>query len=187
MLTSLATVLVMLHAFGSALGAGGVTFAEIFYTKATADGVVDTREREWFSTTFWALRWGMTMVLFSGLALAVLQVAMMQSSEILAYESLWKQNTLALIIAVSAWLLVIKRLSFKTTSAIIFTAWWMMFFLDVWKGISFSYFSFIFSYVIAVFFSLFVWEYARALAHRKALKRIIHRKEHEFKAHSGHS
>lgn len=167
MLSAIATLLIALHTLGAALGAGGVLFAEVFYTKATADGRIDKRERAYFETTYWSLRWGMTTVLLTGIALIYIQYFLPDSPQAVLYAPLWIQNTLALFITVSAWALSRGMIPWWVGSALAFAGWWMMLILDAFQHFSFSYFTLLVVYVIAVFASAVFWGYARVLAHHR--------------------
>jgi hypothetical protein len=166
MLAAIATLLIAFHTLGAALGAAGATYAEIIYTKAMADGRIDRREREYFMTTYWALQWGMLTVLVTGLALVVVQFFLPASPDATLYEPLWIQNTLALIITVSAWMLGRSFISWGIGSALVFAGWWMLLILDCFRDYSFSYLGLLFIYVFLAFCSAVFWGYARVLAHK---------------------
>lgn len=167
MLPLVATLLITVHTIGAALGAGGATYAEVFYTKAIADGVIDTRERDYFARSYWALRYGMTTVLLSGIALIVVQYFLPDSPEAVLYAPLWMQNTLALLITLCAWALSRGDIAWWLGSSIVFSGWWMILVLDAFQGFSFSYLLLLFVYVIAIFLTAAFWGYARILAHKQ--------------------
>jgi len=173
MLPELAIVLIALHGLGAALGAGGALFAEIFYAKATADGRVDHREHEWFHATFFALRWGMTLVLLSGIALVVVQYFLPNSPERVLHPALWAQNALSLLILGLAYALTKKRISWQTGAATIFAAWWMLFLLDVWQGSTYPFFLLCVLFVLMAAASFFFWSYIAVLARARALSRVV--------------
>ena len=163
MLEATATLLIALHTLGAALGAGGVTYAEVFYTKAVADGKIDRRERDYFETTYWALRWGMLTVLLSGIALIVVQYFLPDSPDAVLYAPLWMQNTLALVVTISAWALSRDLLPWWLGSALAFSGWWMLLILDAFRAVSVPYLTLLFAYVLAVFIAAAGWGYARVL------------------------
>jgi hypothetical protein len=167
MLESLAILLGGLHTIGAALGAGGALYAELFYTKAIADGRIDTHERAWFSTTYFGLAWGMLIVLLSGLALIIVQYFLPDSPQAVLYAPLWMQNTLALVVTFAAWLMSRRSLPWWLGSSLVFAGWWMMLALDAWQGVSVPYLTLLFIYVLAVFGSGFFWSYMRTVLHKK--------------------
>ncbi len=164
MLSAIAATLTALHLLGAALGAGGVLFAEIFYTKAIADGRITEKEREYFATTYWSLRWGMTTVLLSGIALIVVQYLLPNSPEAVLYAPLWMQNTLILIITAVGWMLSRDLVSWWVGSSMVFAGWWMILVLDAFQTFSFPYLLLLSAYAVAIFVSAAFWGYARVLA-----------------------
>ncbi len=162
---ALALILAGIHAIGAALGAGGVTFAEIFYTKATADGRIDRREQEYFRATFWALQWGLLTVLISGIALTIIQYFLPNSPQAVLYAPLWMQNTLALVIIIAAWFVSRRAFPWWVGSSLIFAGWWMMLVLDAYRTASVSYFWLWWAYALLFFLSALGWGYARTIAH----------------------
>jgi hypothetical protein len=168
MLAALGTVLVGIHALGALVGAGGVTFAEVAYSKAIADGKIVERERDYFHRSYWALRWGMTTVLLSGIALIVVQYLLPDSPEAVLYAPLWMQNSLALIITASAWFMTRKYISWWLGSSIAFAGWWMLLILDAFALLPLSYLVLLFVYVFAVFLSAGFWGYVRTILHERA-------------------
>jgi hypothetical protein len=173
MLADLATLLIAVHAIGAALGAGAATFAEIAYAKAIADNRVEERERAYFAKSYWALRWGMTTVLLSGIALIIVQYFLPDSPDAVLYAPLWMQNTLVLVIAISAWLMARGHVDWWVGSSIAFAGWWMLFILDAFALFPFSYLVLLFAYLIGVFISAAFWGYVRTYLHERA--KIRHR------------
>lgn len=168
MLAALATLLAGLHTIGAALGAAGTTYAEIFYAKATADGHVDSREKSWFATTYWSLSWGMVIVLLTGIALTIVEYFLPDSPQMVLYAPLWMQDTLALVVTVTAWYMARGFASWTIGSALIFAGWWMMLALDAWRTVSIPYLSLLAVYALAVAASAVLWGYVRFLFHERA-------------------
>jgi hypothetical protein len=165
MLTALATILIFIHSLGAMLGAGGITYAEVFYTKAVADGHVDRKERDYFARSYFALRYGMTTVLLTGLALIIVQYFLPNSPDEVLYAPLWMQNTLALIVTFAAWALSRDFIPWWAGSSIAFAGWWMLLILDAFALFPIPYLFLLFVFVIAVFVSAAFWGYARVWAH----------------------
>lgn len=158
---ALITFLWIVHTLGAALGAGSIAFAEVFYAKATADGKVDEREREYLRTTFFALRFGMTTVLLSGIVLILVEYAAPELPQGVLFTPIWFQNTLALAAIASGWGLSRSRIPWWLGSAAAFSAWWMMLVIDAWRTIPFNYFTLIILYVIFVFVTAGAFSYLR--------------------------
>lgn len=171
MLPAVATLLIGIHAIGAALGAGGVTYAEIVYAKAIADNRIDARERAYFEKSYWALRWGMSTVLLSGLALIVVQYFLPDSPDAVLYAPLWMQNTLALIITCSAWFMARGHISWWLGSSLAFAGWWMLLTLDAFALLPVSYVMLLFAYLLAVFASAAFWGYVRTYLHERVKMR----------------
>ncbi len=174
MLAALATLLAIIHGLGAAFGVGGVTYAEVTYTKAIADNRITDRERDYFAKSFWALRWGMTTVLLSGIALIIVQYFLPDSPDTVLYAPLWMQNTLALVVTLSAWLMARKYISWWLGSSIAFAGWWMLLILDAFALFPFSYLILLFTYFVAVFLSAAFWGYVRVLLHERAKMKHRH-------------
>jgi hypothetical protein len=168
MLFALATLLAGLHTIGAALGAAGATYAEVFYAKASADGHIDKREESWFRTTYWSLSWGMTVVLLTGIALTVVEYLLPDSPQGVLYAPLWMQDTLALVVTVTAWCMKQNFASWNVGSGLVFAGWWMMLALDAWRTVSVPYLWLLFVYALAVAASIALWGYVRLLFRERA-------------------
>src|SRR3989344_1337539 len=151
------------HTLGAALGVGGITFAEILYVKATRDGRVDAREREYVRATFFALRWGMTVVLLAGVALGLLEYKSPGASQGVLFAPLWFQNTLALVIIAAGYALAKGRIPWWFGSSAALVGWWFMLTIDAWRTIPFSYLSLVIAYIVLVFLPGAVLSYLRFL------------------------
>lgn len=187
MLEPFAILLIAVHGLGACLGAGGALFAEIFYAKATADGRLDRRERDWFRSTFFALRWGMTLVLISGILLVVVQYFLPNSPERVLHPALWVQNLLALVIIVFAYLLARKQITWHVGAGAVFAGWWMIFALDVWQGGIYPLLILTAIYVALVLASMAFWGYVSALARAKSLAITVAELRERERAHHGHA
>lgn len=178
MLDALSFVLIALHGLGAALGAGGALFAEIFYAKATADGHLDRRERDWFKSTFFALKWGMGIVLASGLALVFVQYFLPDSPQRVLHPALWAQNALALIVLGFAYALAQKRVSWQIGASGVFAGWWMIFALDAWQGETYSFLVLMVIFAAFLGSSILFWGYVGTIARSRALTRMVERMHH---------
>ncbi len=158
-------ILAFVHVLGAAIGVAGITFAEIFYLKATADGRVDARERDYLHTTFFALKWGLLVVLLAGIALGVLSYAFPLVPVQVLSAPWWFMNTLAFSIIFAGWSMMRGAVSWWLSSSLAFSGWWMLFMLDAWQvaapGATFSYLSLVFAYVVFAAVVAGVLSYAR--------------------------
>lgn len=153
------------HVLGAAIGAAGITFGEIFYLKATADGRIDARERDYLHTTFFALKWGLLLTLVSGIILGMLEYAYSGAESHVLSAPWWFINTLAFVIIFSGWAMMNEKISWWLGSSLAFSGWWMLLMLDAWQitspEMSFSYVALVFAYVVFAAVTAGVLSYAR--------------------------
>ena len=154
-----------LHLLGAALGCAGITFAEILYLMATKDGRIDTREQSYIRSTYWAMKWGLSLALLSGLLLTIMQYQAALPNQVVMYSALWMQDALALFIIFSGWALAAKRASWWFATAVSFSAWWMMLLLHAWLTIPLSFASLFFLYVLFVAATAIILGYVRTVFH----------------------
>lgn len=164
-MTTLIAIAAFVHVLGAAIGAAGITFGEVFYLKATADGRVDARERDYMHTTFFALKWGLMLILVSGIALGILEYAYVGAENHVLAAPWWFINTLAFVIIFAGWGMAREKISWALGSALAFSGWWMVFMLDAWQitspETSFSYMALVFTYVVFAAVTAAVLSYAR--------------------------
>ncbi len=162
---TLINIAAFVHVLGAAIGAAGITFGEIFYLKATADGRVDARERDYLHTTFFALRWGLLVILLSGIVLGTLEYAYVGAENHVISAPWWFINTLAFVIIFAGWGLMKGKVSWWIGSSLAFSAWWMVLMLDAWQitspEASFSYVALVFAYVVFALITAGALSYAR--------------------------
>jgi hypothetical protein len=164
-------VLALVHTLGAALGAAGVTFAEILYLKASADGRIDRRERDYVRAAFWALKWGMGVVLLSSIALIFAQYAA-GGAQLVLMPAFWASLTLALVILLCGYELSKKRIPWAVATGFGFAAWWAILAIDAWRGIPLGYGPILFSYLVFAFISMGAWGYARLFVTRSIHPRV---------------
>ena len=160
-------LLAALHTLGAGIGACGITFAELMYLKAAADGTIDDRERAYIRTAFWALRTGLVAVLLSGIALTLVQYQYPALPQAVLAPALWMQNTLAFVVILAGWALASKRLPWLAATALSFSAWWMIFALDAWRAQTLGYAALALLYTVAAFAAAGLLAYLRMLAGEK--------------------
>lgn len=164
-MTTLISIAAFVHVLGAAIGAAGITFGEIFYLKATADGRVDARERDYLHTTFFALKWGLMLTLISGITLGILEYAYSGAENHVLSAPWWFVNTLAFVIIFAGWGMAREKISWWLGSSLAFSGWWMVLMLDAWQitapEASFSYMALIFAYVVFTAVTALALSYAR--------------------------
>lgn len=163
MLPLITSVLLLAHTAGAIIGAVGVTVAELLYIKATIDGRVDIRERHYIESTFFALRWGMSVLLITGFALIMCGFMFPEYNSPVLEASFWVTQTLILLVLIVGWMLARSIIVWWVGSALVFTAWWMILFLTVWELLPPSYFSLIFTYILLSFVVAGVLSYIRMI------------------------
>ena len=164
-MTSLIPLLSGLHLIGTALGCGGITFAEIFYLKAAKDGRIDAAERDHIRSTYWAMKWGLSIALVAGLLLTVVQYQLQASDQAVMYAALWMQDTLAVIIIISGWALAARAFPWWLATALAFSAWWTMLLLHAWQTLPLNYLSLVFMYLLFVVATAIIFGYLRSVFH----------------------
>ena len=163
MLPFVAEALMMVHALGAALGAAGVTFAELFYTRAVVDGKINTCEKEHIRHTLWALRWGVMVVVLSGIALVTVEYFLPNSAQTVLTVPFWMIHTLTVIVIIFGFLISRSLVPWWIGSAAAFTAWWMMLALHGWRTIPMSYLALLIAYILLTLFVAAMFHYVRVV------------------------
>ncbi|MBI2591478.1 MAG: hypothetical protein HYW34_02280 [Candidatus Brennerbacteria bacterium] len=144
------------HIIGTVLGVGGATFAEIFYLKSARDGIIDQTESGFLKTTYFIMRLGMIILLFSGFGYLIWY--RFTGQEALMYNPrFWAKMTVVLTIVINALLLQAKKISLNAGSAVSLTSWYGAMILGSWRGLEAGYLQILIFYtasVIAVYFIL---------------------------------
>ena len=138
-----------LHIIGTALGVGGATLAEIFYLRASRDGVIDIEEAGFLKTTYRVLRVGMLLLVLSGFGyLILLRIAGPIAP--LYSPRLWAKLTITMILlaGVIAW--QAKKVPMWLGSPISLVSWYAALILGTWRGLEASYLTMMAWYVIAI-------------------------------------
>ena len=167
MTATLIPYVVALHSLGALIGVGTVTYAEFFYTFAASDGVIDHHERKYLRHVFHGLTYGMVLVLFSGIALIVLEYLVPDAPQDVLAAPFWALETLTLFVIVLAARLTKKTSPWWFASAGILTAWWMMLGIDLGYLNRFGYVSILLLFIAATFVVAGVLGYVRILARPK--------------------
>lgn len=142
-------ILTVSHILGTALGLGGATFAEIFYLKAARDGIIDATESGFLKTTYFVLRLGMIILVFSGFGYLFFY-RLTGQTELIYNPKLWAKLTIVAFIIFNALLLQAKKMPLWLGSAVSLTSWYSAFILGSWRSLEASYISIILLYIMAV-------------------------------------
>lgn len=156
-LTDAAIALSSLHTLGALLGAGSVTLAEWWYLHGVAHGKLDAVETRHIKSTFFGLRWGMSLVLLSGLGLIVVEYFLPEVPQHVLFTPFWMTNALTVLILILGFLLSRKLVPLWFGGSASFTAWWMIVLLDAShvQGTTPSFVSLCISYVVTTILVVF--------------------------------
>ena len=160
-------ILLALHTLGALIGVGFVTFAEVFYTKAASDGVIDHHERKYLRHLFHGLQFGMVLVIISGFALIVLEYLLPDSPQDVLSAPFWAIQTLTVFVVLLAYLLSKKYVAWWFASAAIFTGWWTILSIDLGYFNQFGYLTILATYLIMTFIVAGILGYCRILLRPK--------------------
>jgi hypothetical protein len=138
-----------LDTIGALIGVGSVTFAEIFYTTAASDGVIDHHERKYLRHIYHGLTYGMALVLFSGLALVILEYLIPNAPQSALTGPFWALETLTIAVLLFAELLSHKQSPWWLGSGAILASWWMILLIDLGFFSAYNFTEIIFVAVIA--------------------------------------
>lgn len=163
MTSALLPFVAMLHTLGALIGAGFVTFAEVFYTQAASDGKIDHHERKYLRHLFHGLKFGMILVILSAMALIVLEYLVPDAPQDVLAAPFWFLQTLTLLVLTFGWMLSKDRAAWWFSSAAILVAWWMMLAIDLGYLNSFGYIMLVMMYLLATFIVAGVLHYVRVL------------------------
>ena len=163
MTESLIPIAVAFHTLGALIGVGFVTFAEVFYTKAASDGVIDHHERKYLRHLFHGLQFGMVMVILAGVALIVLEYLVPNAPQDVLAAPFWALQTLTVFVILMAYRLAERKTSWWFGSAAILTGWWTILSIDLGFFNNFGYLTILFTYLIMTFIVAAVLGYFRVL------------------------
>ena len=164
---SLINLFATLHTLGAILGVGTVTFAEIFYTTAASDGIIDHHERKYLRELFHGLRFGMILVLLSGVALVVLEYLVPDAPQLVLEAPFWALMTCTVIVIGLSSMLVQKTAPWRIASSGILVGWWFILLLDLGYMNSLGYVSCMLLYVLTSAVVTAILGYAQMLLKKK--------------------
>ena len=141
--------LIVAHLIGVALGVGGATFGGILYLKAMKDGKIDPMEGEWLSVIFMVLRIGLAIAVITGFGF-LLEYRFTGQEERLMDPRLWAKLTVILVLVANALLIQMRRIPMWLGESLSLTSWYGALVLGIIRGVDYSYFAFLFFYLIGV-------------------------------------
>lgn len=144
------TFLIIIHLIGTVLGAGGATFAEIFYLKAKKDGIIEPLEIDHLRTIYFILRIGLFILVISGFGL-LLFYRLAGAGEILLNAKLWAKLLIVVILIFNSFLIQVKKIPIWLGASISLTSWYSALILGSWRTLDASFIKIIIVYIIAVF------------------------------------
>jgi hypothetical protein len=162
-----------LASLGGALGAVGISFGELFYARAIADGKIENCEKEYIRATFWSLRAGMALVLIGSIGRIALQYFAWDAPQHALTDSFWMSLTLAIVVMVAGWALSSNRIPWRLGSALGFAGWWMIFVLTSWPEITEPYTVLAIAYAVAVALSALLFKTIQTLLQEAARKKML--------------
>lgn len=142
------TFITLGHIIGTVLGVGGATFAEIFYIKASRDGIIDPVEKEFLKTTYRFLRIGLIVLIISGFGYLILARLTGQTAN-LYNPRLWAKMLITVVLLLNAIALQARIMPLWLGSGVSLASWYAALILGAWRT-EISFFKIIFIYVLAV-------------------------------------
>ena len=144
------TFLIITHIIGTVLGAGGATFAEVFYLKAKRDGVIEPLEVDYLKTSYLILRIGLFILIISGFGFLLLY-RLAGYGEGLLNPKLWAKLTIVAILIINAFLIQIRKIPMWLGASVSLTSWYGALILGTWRTLETPFISIMIVYVVAVF------------------------------------
>jgi len=152
---------------GACIGAVTAVWGELAYLKAMRDGKIDRAERAHLQVIVHGLRWGMTLLLISSLALVVAAYLSRAALQPALTSGYWTLIVLAVLVIYVSWALSRGRISFALGSAIAFTGWWFLAYLTLGLVPPLSFGATVAFFVVATAVFYAILQYARMLAGSK--------------------
>lgn len=157
------TLLVVVHAIGTILGAGGATVAEIQSYIARKDGKIRSDERALMHANYWMIRLGLAVIIVSGVILIWL-LYVEGNSWVLTSSKLWAKELMAAIILINSFLLTWHIMPLRLGAAVSFVSWWGATVLGLLGRLPFTFVEYVLGYVATI--ALFALS-AKVLRHRR--------------------
>jgi len=166
-MATLFAFIVFCQALGACVGAVTTVWGELAYLKAMRDGKIDHAERAHLAVIAHGLRFGMTLLLVSSLALVIVAYLSHAALQPALTTGYWTLIVLAVLVIYVSWALSRGRISFALGSAIAFTGWWFLAYLTLGLVPELSFGATVAFFVVATAVFYGILQYARFLAGSK--------------------
>ena len=166
-MTALIPFIVFCQALGALTGASTTIWGELAYMRAMRDGKIDRAERAHLHAIAHGLRFGMTLLLISSLALVIIAYALRTAIQPAQTTGFWTLIAFAVLIIYVSWALSRNRISFALGSAIAFTAWWLLAYLTLGLLPTLSFGAVVSFFIVATAIFYAVLYYARMLTAKR--------------------
>ena len=124
---------------GACIGACLAVWSQYAYIRAVRDGKINIAERAHLDVLARGLRFGMTLILISSLALVVIAYVGHTALQPASTAGYWVFMMLAFLIIGITWALSCRQVSFEIGSAVALSAWWLLAFITFgWLSASFG-------------------------------------------------
>jgi hypothetical protein len=165
---ALFTFIAFCQALGAIVGAVATVWGELAYIKAMRDGHIDRAERAHLNAIAHGLRFGMTLLLLSSLALVVAAYLSRAALQPALTPGYWTLTLLAILVIYVSWALSRGRVSFALGSAIAFTGWWFLAYLTLGLVPPLTFGATVAFFVVATAVFYAILQYARFLSRPRA-------------------
>ena len=155
------TFLTIAHIFGTVLGVGGATFAEIFYIQFKKSGQADFHENPVLKTCLSVLRWGLVILAFSGVSMLIMWRLNFLGPDVFFVPRFLAKMSVVLILLTVSLAINFKFINFELGSSISTASWYSAMILGLWRTLDASYFIIMIGYVVTVAFLHFVLQLIR--------------------------
>jgi hypothetical protein len=126
------------HIVGTALGAGAATLVEFQLFAAKRNGSVSRSEGQLLSVTYWIIRIGLILIIFSGFGF-FLNYRLTDRSTLLFEPRFWAKITITGILVVNAFMMHVRKVPLWIGAAISITAWYAAIILGAWRRLDAGY------------------------------------------------
>lgn len=147
------------HIVGTVLGAGGATLAEFQLRQAARDGTINQAERGLLGVTYWVIRLGLILIVFSGFGFFLYLRINPHTSFVLYEPRMWAKLTITGILVVNAFLLQVRRVPTWVGAAVSISGWYAALILGAWRSLEAGYVMIMLIFVAAVFPVLWLMRY----------------------------
>ncbi|OGE88457.1 MAG: hypothetical protein A2722_00965 [Candidatus Doudnabacteria bacterium RIFCSPHIGHO2_01_FULL_50_11] len=143
------TLLIASHIIGTVFGAGGVTFAGIFYLLKRPVDPLTTLDQHFLTTTYTVLRIGIVLIVLSGFGFFIL-FRLQGHSAYLYSPMMWGKMVITVVILLNALLHHWRRLPWSLGSVISAVSWYSALLLGVYRRVHLDFATIMGLYLVAI-------------------------------------